>query len=91
MRALFLLERPQKINNFLLFPVVQLIEMFDDLICLAAGALVISDSVYKVGSPSIMQEEDALSEAPEGSGSELVRAGGALRDAVGQPFAHVVD
>jgi hypothetical protein len=48
MRALFSLERPQEINNLLLLPSVQLMEMFDDLICLAAKALVISDSVYQV-------------------------------------------
>ena len=47
MRALFSLERPEEINNLLLLPSVQLIEMFDDLICLAARVLVISDSVYK--------------------------------------------
>ena len=60
MRASFSLERPKEINNLLLLPSVQLIEMFDDLICLAARALVISDSAYKVGSPSVMEEEDAL-------------------------------
>ena len=91
MRALFSLERPQEINNLLLLPSVQLMEMFDDLICLAARALVISDSVYQVGRPSVMEEEDALSDAPEGSGAELVGAGAALRDAVGEAFAHVVD
>ena len=40
---------------------------------------------------SIMEEEDALSDAPERSSSELVGAGAALRNAVGQAFAHVVD
>src|ERR1700692_1788166 len=38
-----------------------------------------------------MEKEDALSDAPKGSGSELVGAGGTLRDAVGEAFAHVVD
>src|SRR6266436_9018123 len=38
-----------------------------------------------------MEKEDALSDAPEGSGSELVGAGAALRDSVGETFAHVVD
>src|SRR5712664_1959511 len=65
--------------------------MFDDLICLAATALVISDGVHEVGRPSVMEEEDALSDAPERSGSELVGAGTTLRDAVGEAFAHVVD
>ena len=65
--------------------------MFDDLICLAATAPVIADGFHQVGRPSIMEEEDALSDAPERSGSELVGAGAALRDAVGEAFAHVVD
>jgi hypothetical protein len=65
--------------------------MFDDLICLAAKALVISDGFHQVGRPSIMKEEDALSDAPERGGSELVGAGATLRDAVGEAFAHVVD
>src|SRR5579872_528706 len=38
-----------------------------------------------------MEEEDALSDAPERSGSELVRPGAALRNAVSQAFAHVVN
>ena len=38
-----------------------------------------------------VEEEDALSDAPERSGSELVRAGATLRDAVGESFAHVMD
>ena len=52
---------------------------------------VISDSIYQVVRPSVMEEEDALSDAPEGSGSELIGAGPALRDAVGKALAHVVD
>lgn len=65
--------------------------MSDDLICLAAKALVISDGFHQVVRPSIMEEEDALSDAPERGGSELVGAGATLRDAVGEAFAHVVD
>jgi hypothetical protein len=65
--------------------------MFDDPVCLAAMASVSSDSVYKVVGSSVMEEEDALSHAPQGSGSELVGASAALRDAVGETSAHVVD
>src|SRR5258708_1449125 len=65
--------------------------MFDDLICLAAMAAVISDGFHQIGRASIMEEEDALPDAPKRSGSELVGAGGTLRDAVGEAFAHVVD
>ena len=43
--ALFVLERPQKINDFLLLLSAQLIETFDDLICLTARAPMISDGL----------------------------------------------
>ena len=91
MRALLSLERPQEINKLLLLLSVQLIKMFDDLIGLAALASVIPDSFYQVGRPPVMEEEDTLSDAPEGSGSEFIRAGAALRDAIGEALAHVVD
>ena len=38
-----------------------------------------------------MEEEDALPDAPQGSGSELIGAGAALCDAVGEAFAHVMN
>ena len=38
-----------------------------------------------------MEEEDTLSDTPKRSGSELVGSGTTLCDAVGEPFAHVVD
>jgi len=68
----------------------QLIEVFDDFIGLAAVALVSPDGLNQVGGAPIMEEEDALSDAPERSSSELVRAGAALGNAVSQAFAHVV-
>jgi hypothetical protein len=40
---------------------------------------------------AIVEEEDTLPDAPKRSGPELVRAGGALRNAVGQASAHVVN
>src|SRR5262249_11747916 len=90
-RPPFSLKPPQEINDVLLLLSSQPIETFDDLICLAAIALVISNDFHQVGRPSIMEEEDALSNAPERSGSEFVGAGTTLRDAVGEAFAHVVD
>jgi hypothetical protein len=65
--------------------------MFHNSVCFAAQALVSSDGFHQVGRPSIMQEEDALANAPKGSGAELVGTGAALRDAVGESFAPVVD
>jgi len=86
-----LLERAQKINDLLLLLLAQLVELLNDIIGLASFAVVCSDGVDQIGRSSVMQEEDALSDAPERSGSELVRAGAALRNAVGEAFAHVVD
>ena len=43
LRALPSLERPQEIDNFLLLLSTQLVETFDDLICLAATTPVSSD------------------------------------------------
>ena len=91
MRSDASLKRPQEINDVLLLLSSHPIETFDNLICLAAIALVISDGFHQVGRPPIMEEEDALSDAPERSGSELVRAGATLRDSVDEAFAHVVD
>ena|ERR1700687_3420982 len=85
------LERPQEIDDLLLLLRSQPIEMFDHLICFAATALVIADGFHQVGRASIMEEEDALSDAPERSGPELVGPGATLRDAVGEAYAHVVD
>jgi len=65
--------------------------MLDDLICLAALALVRSDGFDQVVSPSVMEEEGTLSYTPEGSCPELVGTCAALCDSVGQTFAHVVD
>ena len=84
------LERAQKIDDFLLLLNGQPMEVFDDLIGLAAVAAVSPDGVDQVGRAPIMEEEDALSDAPERSSSELVGAGAALCNAVGQAFAHVV-
>ena len=69
----------------------QPIETLDDLICLATVAPVGLDSLHQVGCPSVMEEEDALSDTPERSGPELIGACATLRDAVRKAFAHVVD
>src|SRR5207249_3025744 len=56
-----------------------------------AVAAVSVDGGDEVGGAAIMQEEDALSQTPEGSGAELIASGAALRNVVGQARAHVVD
>src|SRR5260370_14269699 len=78
LRALFSLERTQEIDDFLLLLSSQLIEIFDDLICLAATALVISDGVHEVGRSSVMEQDDALSDDAVSSCAEFVGDGVAL-------------
>ena len=84
-------KAPQKINDLLLLLPLQPVELINDVIGLASFATVFPDGVDQIGRSSVMKEEDALAEAPERSGSELVGAGAALRNAVGEAFAHVVD
>jgi len=91
LNTLVSLERTQEIDDFLLFLSSKRIEMLNYFVCLAALAPVISDSLHEIRRSSVVEEEDALSDAPERSGSELVRAGATLRDAVGESFPHVVD
>ena len=50
-----------------------------------------ADGLYQAAGPPVVEEEDTLAGAPEGGGSELVGASGALRDAVGKAFSHVMD
>jgi hypothetical protein len=85
------LQRAKEIKDFLLFLSAQLVEVFDDLICLAASASVSFDGVNQVAGASVVKEEDALPEAPKGSCSELVGARAALCNAIREAFAHVVD
>ena|ERR1700676_269430 len=85
------LQRTQEIDDCLLLLSSQPIEIIDDLVCLAALAAVISDGLHQVGRPSVMEEENALSDPPERSASELVGAGTALRDAIGEALTHVVN
>ena len=66
--------------------VLNLLNWMDDPIVLAASALVRPDGFHQVGRASIVEEEDALPDAPKRSRPELVRAGGTLRNAVGEAF-----
>src|ERR1700732_5128976 len=91
LRVAFPLPRTQGIDDSLLLLSCQPVETFDDFICLAPSALVIPDGFHQVGRPSVMEEEDALADGPQGSGAQLVWPGGALGDAVGEALAHVMD
>ena len=54
-------------------------------------ALVRLDSAEQVAATSIVEEEDALSQTPQGSRTELISASAALRDVVCQGCPHVMD
>jgi hypothetical protein len=48
------------------------------------------NSLKQVARAAVMQEKQALPDAPQRDGSELVRPGGALDDVVGEPGTHMV-
>src|SRR3954466_13961916 len=50
----------------------------------------LADRVFQVVAASVVQKEDALPEAPQRRGAEFPSCGGALRDVVGEPDAHVM-
>ena len=84
-------ERPQEVDDVLLVWSGQPPEARDDPIGLAPGALVVLDSLYQIACASVVEEEDALPDAPKRGGSELIGACATLRDAVRQTPAHAVD
>ena len=49
------------------------------------------DGGIQVRGAAIVQQKDSLSQAPQGSGAELVASSAALRDVVRQAAAHVMD
>ena len=69
----------------------QLIESVDDRIGFAAAAFVSPDGFNQVRCASIVKEVDPLPDAPKRSRSELVWAGAALCNAIGETLTHVVD
>src|SRR5260221_12484983 len=86
-RGFISLERAQEVQDFLLFLLCQLMEMFDDSVCFAAFAGVFADGLEQVAGASIVEEDDAWPQAPEGSGAQLVRARAPLGDAVSEGIA----
>src|SRR5712692_4863044 len=92
-----LLQRAQEVQQVLLLRLVELIELVDDGIGLGglksvvARALVRPDGREQVAGAAVMQEEDALPEAPERRRPNLVPPRLALDDIVGEPRPHLVD
>src|SRR5690242_9608718 len=66
----------------------------DHCICLGSVLSIrtsmIVDGGEKIPGPAVVEEEDSLAEAPQGSGAEFVGACGALHDPVRQFVSHVM-
>lgn len=86
-----MLERAQEIDDVLLLRNARPVETLDDRACLAATAIVSLNRLDQIRRSSVVQEEDALPNAPQRSGSKLIWTRATLRDAVRQSLSHVVD
>ena len=79
------LERTQEVQEILLLLWSEVVvEIADDPVRFGARAGVLLDGVEEILCAPVMEEEDALPEAPEWRGTEFVGACAALRNAIGQ-------
>jgi hypothetical protein len=62
-----------------------------EIIAVTTAGVMCFDGFQQVVSTTIMQEEDALTNAPKRSGAKHVAGSQALRDVVGETLTHVVD
>ena len=84
-------QRAQEVQYRLLLSGAKAEEVFRHSRRFAAAARVGLNGSDEVGGAAIVQQEDALSQTPQGSGAELVAAGAALRNVIGKAGTHVVD
>ena len=90
----FRLQGAEEIQQVLLGLRGQAVVKVDDGVGFGAGAGVLLNGVDQatVGGigTAVVEEEDALADAPERLGAEFVGAGSALRDVIREPRAHVM-
>src|SRR6185369_6305136 len=84
------LQRAQEVEDVLLGPLAEVVEVADDAVRLGAVARVLADGALEVRGAPVVQEEDPLAETPQRRGAEFPRTRLALAYAVGQTVAHVV-
>src|SRR2546425_2806381 len=90
------LQRSKEVQQILFLGVAEAPEATDHAVGFGrpilevADALVREDRFQQIGRTPIVQEEDALTEAPQRRRPELVAIGLPLHDIVGQTGAHVV-
>src|SRR5207245_1383630 len=86
-----LLQGPKEVENILLATFAQVIEVPDYSVRFGTEARMLLNCALQVRGPTVVQEKDALPQAPERRAAELPRTGLALTHAVRQPYTHVVD
>src|SRR5712692_5271652 len=84
------LQRSQEVEDILLLLSRERIEGCDRPISFRARTGVCQDRLQQIRSPSVMQEEDPLSQSPKRTAAEFIGPRGALNDIVGQPRSHVM-
>src|SRR5947209_2483074 len=84
-------ETSEEIQNVLLLRRTEQIEIAFDGNGLGTGTVVSFDRRQQVLGAAVVHEEDALPEAPQRRGAELIAAGAALRHVVIQRRAHVMN
>src|SRR5437660_1165218 len=77
------LQRAQEVEDVLLLRGRQLVEFVDHCVRFGAVALMRLDRLQQIVGPAVMQEVDALSDAPQRRGAELISCGVTLDDAIG--------
>ena len=84
-------ERTQEVDDGLLVRKLQLMEAVHNFAGFAAFALVCANGFHQVGRAPVMEEEDALPDAPKWSRAELVGTSSALGNAIREGFAHMMN
>src|SRR5262245_62091006 len=90
MAGLTELERTQEVQQRLLVTPRQRIVVLDHLVGFRPAAGVLRDRYFQVVGASVVQEEDALTDAPQRSRAELAATSTTLRDAIREPVSHVM-
>ena len=96
-RVARLSEAAKEIENVLLLPLVECIEVMDHGVGLGRtelsvpATLVSLDRLQQIVRSPVVQEEDALSETPQWRSPEFVAPGVALENVISQPGTHIVE
>src|SRR5712692_10482233 len=85
------LERTQEVEQILLLTLCEIFDAIDHTVGLRPGARMLTDRLEQICRPPIVQEENALAEAPQRRTPELIETRVPRRDAVRQFPAHVMD